>query len=148
MSNTTISKSIFFSASRETVWAYLTEKDKLGEWFHSAEADLAMDQDYALIRKEDNGSVTKMCWGTVFEMKKPARLVYSFTVKPLGGAMTTVTWVLDEVEGGTRLSLTHEGIDEAAGDAAMGLILALDKGWDSHLAGLRSKMPAGMSTSA
>lgn len=44
MSTTTIQKSLFLKASRETVWAYLTEKDKLGEWFHPADRDLAEGQ--------------------------------------------------------------------------------------------------------
>ena len=138
MTNNVISKSIFLAAPRDTVWAFLTDKDKLGEWFHEAEADLADQQPYCLIKQADDGATVKMCWGDVLEMQKPSRLVYTFTIKPLGGAMTTVTWTLDEVHGGTKLSLTHKGIDKAAGDAAMGLLLALDAGWDKHLADLRS----------
>ena len=40
MSTTTINKSIFLAVSRDTVWEYLTNKDKLGEWFHPAAANL------------------------------------------------------------------------------------------------------------
>lgn len=138
LDNPTITKSVFFSVSRETVWSFLTEKDKLGLWFHPAEADLAEKQDYALIQTADDGVVTKQCWGTVLEMEAPSRLKYTFTIKPLGGALTTVTWTLEEVHGGTRLSLVHEGISAAAGEAAMSLLMALDAGWDKHLAGLRS----------
>jgi len=138
MTDATISKSIFFTAPRETVWAFLTDKDKLGEWFHPAEADLIDGQDFALTSLSDDGSDTKMCWGTVTEMNKPSLLAYTFTIKPLGGAMTTVTWTLEEVRGGTKLSLIHSGIEEAAGEAAMGLLMALDEGWDKHLSGLRS----------
>ncbi len=138
MTDATITKSIFFTASRETVWAFLTQKEKLALWFHPAQADLVEGEDYALIRKEDDGSVTKQCWGTVLEMDRPSRLVYTFTIKPLGGQMTTVTWMLTEVHGGTKLSLQHEGIGAAASDAALGLLMALDAGWDKHLAALRS----------
>ena len=138
MTDATLTKSVIFAAPRETVWAFLTDKDKLAQWFHPAEADLAENQDYALVKREDDGSTTKMCWGNVLEMKKPDRLVYTMTVKPLGGAMTTVTWRLEEVLGGTKLSLLHEGIGEAAGEAAMGLYMALDAGWDEHLGVLRS----------
>lgn len=138
MTNEIINKSVFFAASRETVWAFLTEKDKLAQWFHPAVSDLVENEDYALIHKEDDGSVTKQCWGTVLEMDKPSRLVYTFTIKPLGGAMTTVTWTLEEAHGGTKLSLEHEGIGAAAGEAAMGLLMALDAGWDKHFASLRS----------
>lgn len=138
MSNDTLNKSIFLPASRETVWSFLTQKDKLKLWFHPAEADLADKQDYALISIGEGGAVDKLCWGTVLEMDPPSRLVCTFTVKPLNGALTKVTWELESINDGTKLSLTHDGISAAAGEAAMGLILALDKGWDEHLARLRS----------
>ncbi|MEM9107700.1 MAG: SRPBCC domain-containing protein, partial [Pseudomonadota bacterium] len=77
----------------------------------------------------------RVCWGTVLQMDAPAKLVYSFTIGPLDGAMTTVTWTLDEVGDGTRLTMQHEGLDKV--DAPFGLIMALDKGWDEHLGKLR-----------
>jgi len=138
MTDAIITKSIFFNASRETIWAFLTQKEKLALWFYPAESDLTDGESYALISTGNDGSVTKQCWGKVVEMDKPSRLVYTFTIKPLGGEMTTVIWTLEEVHGGTKLSLVHEGIGKAAGDAAMGLLMALDAGWDKHLASLRS----------
>lgn len=138
VAETTITKSIFLAASRETVWSFLTEKEKLALWFHPADADLVNGQDYALLATSDDGSETKMCWGTVLTMQKPSTLVYTFTIKPLGGAMTTVNWRLDEIDGGTKLTLQHEGIGEAAKEAALGLLRALDAGWDRHLANLRA----------
>jgi len=138
MTDATIEKSIFFAASRETVWAFLTDKDKLGMWFYQAEADLAEGNDYMLIQINDDGGVDKKCWGEVLELDAPSRLVYTFTFGPLAGKTTTVIWTLEEVQGGTKLSLEHQGIGEAAGEMAMGLLTALDAGWDRHLAGLRS----------
>ena len=138
-SNTTINKSCFFAAPRETVWAFLTEKDKLAQWFHPAKADLVEGEAYTLIHK-DTGE--KVLWGNVIKMDKPSTLIYSFTFGAFNGAMTTVTWTLEEVAGGTRLSLKHEGISEAAGEAAMGLLMALDKGWDEHTGTLRDLMPS------
>ena len=135
--NDTITKTIFFRASRGTVWAFLTEKDKLAQWFHPAEADLAEGKDYALLGHSTEGGVVKQCWGTVEHWEPPSKLIYSFTVKPLNGAMTRVTWTLEEVYGGTRLTLNHEGL-AAAGDAALSLLMALDAGWDEHLGRLRS----------
>lgn len=135
---TTINKSIIIAASPETVWEYLTNKDKLGEWFHPARADLQSGQDYELI--SDDGS--NICWGAVQDMQPVSQLTYTFTIKPLGGAMTTVTWKLEEITGGTKLSLTHDGISQAAGDAAMGLLLALDAGWDEHMGKMRNALAA------
>ena len=138
MNNPTINKSIFLSASPETVWAFLTDKDKLAIWFFSAEADLKDQQDYALIETADDGSVTKKCWGKVLEMKAPSHLKYTFTIAPMNGAMTTVTWTLEEVQGGTKLSMIHEGLGAPAGDPELNILTALDGGWDKHLAHLRS----------
>lgn len=137
MSNSTLNKSIFLPASRETVWSFLTEKEKLKQWFLAAETDLEDKQDYALIKTGEDGKVNRICWGSVLEMDRPRHLKYSFTVNDLAGALTIVTWTLETVDGGTKLSLTHEGVSEAAGEAAMRLILALDKGWDEHLGRLR-----------
>lgn len=143
MTETTITKSVILAASRETIWQYLTDKDKLGEWFHPAEDNLAAGKEYALIEADNDGVNGKIVWGEVLEFQPPEKLVYTFTIKPLGGAMTTVTWDLQEVQGGMKLSLTHSGIEEAAGEAAMGLLLALDVGWAKHILKLRGGiMPA------
>lgn len=130
MADATIIKTIILAAPRETVWAFLTDKDKLATWFHPAEADLATGEDYGLVHDGE-----KVCWGKVVEMTPPTRLVTTFTVKPLDGVMTTVSWTLDEVPGGTLLTMEHAGL-EAAG-ANLGLMQALDAGWDAHLGDLR-----------
>jgi uncharacterized protein YndB with AHSA1/START domain len=137
--NDTIVKTIFLNASRETVWEFLTDKDKLGQWFHPARESLALGKTYALIDTDKSESPGDICWGEVIAMDKPVRLQYSFTVKPLGGAMTTVTWTLESFNGGTRLTLVHEGVGAAAGEAALSLLFALDKGWDEHFAKLRTQ---------
>lgn len=137
MADSTLVKTIFVAAPRETVWAFLTDKNKLGEWFHPAESNLVLGEEYALVGKTDADTTAKQCWGTVEHMEPPVSLRYSFTVKPFAGAMTTVSWLLEDVHGGTKLTLRHEGISEAAGDARVALLLALDKGWDEHLNSLR-----------
>lgn len=137
MSTTTINKTIFLAANRETVWEYLTDKDKLGEWFHPATESLVEGKPYTLLGDAQDSS-SKMCWGDVLTSIKPSSLIYTFTVKPLNGAMTTVSWTLEEAAGGTRVTLVHEGVGEAAGEAALGLLTALDKGWDEHFLKLRS----------
>lgn len=134
---TTIRKSVFFKASRETVWAFLTEKDKLAQWFHPPERDLAAGEDYALMRTGEDGSRSKLIWGRVVTMEAPEKLVYSFIIEPFNGAETIVTWILEEAVGGTRLSLIHEGVADAAGAATMQMLLSLDAGWDEHLESLR-----------
>ncbi len=141
MLDATIRKTIFLNADAVTVWAFLTKKNKLAQWFHPAESDFEQGCDYALVQESEDGSTVRKCWGTVLEAKPPEKLVYTFSIDPLGGAMTTVTWTLEEVYGGTRLSLLHEGIGPAAGAAALPLLMALDAGWDAHLSRLREAAP-------
>lgn len=136
MSTTTINKSIFLAASRETVWQYLTDKNKLGEWFHPAAENLVEGKPFALLA-DANDSDSRICWGEVLTASEPSSLIYTFTIKPMGGAMTTVHWTLEDAAGGTRVTLVHEGIGEAAGDAALGLLMALEEGWDKHFSTLR-----------
>ncbi|MEP1206755.1 MAG: SRPBCC domain-containing protein [Rhizobiaceae bacterium] len=139
----TIEKTVFFNASKQTVWSFLTDKDKLALWYHPAEQDLADGESYTLYRLDDDGKKVPQITGEVLEMQAPERLVTTFRIGPFGDNATTITWRLEDVADGTRLHLTHEGIAEAAGDAALQMFMALDHGWDVHLGDLRSSVNAG-----
>ena len=138
MSETSIVKSVFIDAPREAVWEYLTDKDKLGEWYHHAEADLANGEAYALVRTDDEGQKAPLVTGRVLEMNPPSKLVTTFLIDAFQGNETTVTWVLEDAAGGTRLHLTHDGIAAAMGDGALPLLMGIDGGWDAHLSDLRN----------
>lgn len=139
---TTITKTVFFKASRETVWSFLTDKNKLATWFHPAEDDLKLGEPYALYRVDESGTKIPQIHGEVLEMDAPNRLVTTFCIEPFGDNKTTVTWVLEEAAGGTRLYLTHEGVADAAGAATGRMLLALDAGWDEHFVSLRASVAA------
>ena len=130
-------KTAVFKAAPELVWTFLTDKQKLGAWYHPGEEDLAAGADYKLGSKGDDETAAPVIWGRVLEWDPPSRLVTTFCIDPFGGGETTVTWELAPYAGGTRLTLTHVGIAEAAGEAALPLSMALDKGWDEHLGTLR-----------
>jgi uncharacterized protein YndB with AHSA1/START domain len=134
---TQLIKTAVFKAAPELVWAFLTDKDKLGAWYHPGKENLADGADYKLLAKADDGSEKTIIWGRVLEWTPPRRLVTTFCIDPFDGRETTITWVLSPLAGGTQLTLTHDGIAEAAGEAALPLSMALDKGWDEHLGTLR-----------
>ena len=135
--NTTISKSIFLNTSPENVWVYLTDKDKLGQWYHPAQSDLKDGQEYQLLMTADDGSIKPIVWGKVLKMDRPNELQTTFCIEPFHNTETILTWTLKAAAGGTRLSLEHKGIAEVTGPAAMQFLVALDAGWDKHFAGLR-----------
>lgn len=138
MSDSIMTKTIFLPTTPEVVWSFLTEQEKLAQWFHPSNGTLIEGEDYELLETMDDGSTRKVCWGNVVSMDKPHSMEWTFTVKPLNGATTTIRWTLEASVGGTRLTLSHEGIKDAAGEAALGLLLALDEGWDKHFMSLRT----------
>ncbi len=133
MTDTTIRKCIYLQASREVVWDYLTQPDKLATWFHAPKTPLSAGKKLEMFGA-DSGD--KLIWGDVLVARAPEYLEYTFTVGPMGDAVSTVKWTLDSVAGGTRLSLEHIGLPQ--GVDAFGLTLALDKGWDDHITRMRS----------
>jgi len=136
MSVTTIKKSIFIKASRETVWSFLTKSEKLAQWFHPSDKDLQPEDSYALLNTAGDIE-SKILWGEVTTYEQPSELAYTFILEAMGDASTTVTWTLEEAAGGTRLTVVHEGIAEATKDLEFGFIFALDAGWDKHFEKLR-----------
>ena len=135
MTTNTLRKSIYLKASRDEVWSFLTDPDKLAIWFHKPPSPLTEGEDYAMFGVQ---SGDKLMWGRVASARRPEYLEYTFTIAPMGEASSVVKWTLDEVAGGTRLSLEHDGLPAAA--EAFGLTLALDKGWDDHIARMRAAL--------
>ena len=132
MTDTILQKSIYLKATPAQVWAYLTEPAKLAIWFHKPNTAL-VEGNYEMIGT-DSGE--KFMWGKVLVAEPFSRLEYTFTITPMGDQTSTVKWRLEEVPGGTNLSLRHEGLPQGA--EAFGLTLALDKGWDEHLTRMRA----------
>lgn len=135
MTDSVIRKSIYLKASKQQVWAYLTDPDKLAIWFHKPETTLVEGEDYAMCGTE---SGDKLMWGTVLKSEPYNALEYTFSIAPMGDATSTVKWALHDVDGGTRLSLEHTGLPQGA--EAFGLTLALDKGWDDHIGRMRADL--------
>lgn len=132
MTHPVLRKTIFLKASRAEVWAFLTEPDKLAQWFHAPSQTLTTGQKFEM-RRETSGDV--LIWGEVKRARAPEHLEYTFTVKPMGDAVSLVKWTLSEVPGGTQLSLEHSGLP--LGGDAFELVLSLDKGWDEHFGQMR-----------
>lgn len=137
MTDAILRKSVYLKATPAQVWAYLTDPAKLAIWFHKPKTAL-VEGDYEMFGVE---SGDRLMWGKVLVAEPFARLEYTFTIKPMGDQTSTVKWSLQEVPGGTNLSLRHEGLPQGA--EAFDLILALDKGWDDHIARMRTSAHGG-----
>ena len=136
MTENTLEKTIYLKATPAKVWEYLTSPEKLALWFHKPKVPLT-DGAYEMFGTE---SGDRLMWGEVLVAEPFTRLEYTFSIAPMAGQTSTVKWTLEEVAGGTKLSLSHEGLPQ--GEEAFGLTLALDKGWDEHLARMRDSAHA------
>lgn len=132
-----IIKTVFLKAPREQVWRFLTQPDLLAQWFHPGAGELVPGGDWTMLSNDADKQGQVVMTGTVLEMKEPELLVHSFTHEWIGGAQTTCTWTLQEVEGGTVLMLVHDGWENVA-DGAFGAATDHDKGWEEHLPRLRA----------
>ncbi|MDW3224060.1 MAG: SRPBCC domain-containing protein [Paracoccaceae bacterium] len=135
MTDPILHKTIFLKASRSEVWAFLTEPDKLAKWFHAPKQTLVAGGKLEMF---GTTSGDLLIWGEVKVARAPEYLEHTFTVKPMGDAVSLVKWTLVEVPGGTQLSLEHSGLPAAA--EAFDLVLALDNGWDKHFMQMREAL--------
>lgn len=137
MTTPVLRKTIFLKASRAEVWAFLTEPDKLAQWFHAPKQTLGAG---SKLEMYGTTSGDLLIWGDVKVARAPEYLEHTFTVKPMGDAVSLVKWTLSEVSGGTQLSLEHSGLP--ASSDAFELILSLDNGWDKHFMQMREAIHA------
>jgi uncharacterized protein YndB with AHSA1/START domain len=135
MTDTSLNKTIYLKAPRQQVWDYLTQPEHLAKWFHAPKTPMKQGEKLEMF---GTTSGDLLIWGKVIKADAPDYLEYTFTVGPMGDAVSTVKWTLADVPGGTKLSLKHEGLP--AGAEAFGLTLALDKGWDDHFNQMRAQL--------
>lgn len=136
MSETDIVKTLYLKAPIEKVWAFLTVPEKLARWFH--ETDRALDErgaQFTWLRHDSAAEDRRLMWGEVIECDPPRLLVHTFSHEWIEGLVTTVRWELAEVDGGTRLLMTHGGLGAAKDPLAR--LCEHDRGWEAHLTRLR-----------
>lgn len=136
MKKLTILKTVFLKAPAHHVWRFLTEADRLALWFHKGERDVKSGGDWAVLTNTLGKEGERVCWGKVLEASPPTKLVHTFTHNWLKGVETICTWRLEEVPGGTVLTLTHEGFEKVEEDAFK-TAADHDTGWDEHFVRLR-----------
>ena len=119
--NLTLTVSRHIKAAPARVFDAWTDPEQLTRWLFagnsrlvSAKNDLRPGGEYALVMtgcaggSGDNGE--KVIGGVYKEIKKPSKLVFSWgRIPPGDDGETIVTIDLVEVQGGTQITLTHEG---------------------------------------
>lgn len=114
----TLNLSRQIAAPREAVFKALTDAEALAKWFGPAgvtakdvSVDLKPGGSYSLEMHNAEGLVNSLS-GIYREIVPPARLVFTWVwgMDSMAGIETLVTIDLAENEGGTKLTLIHEGL--------------------------------------
>ena len=144
MKDGVIVATVEIAASPERVFRALTTSE-LAQWWGEEgvyrvtghEADLRVGGSWKSTGRSADGTEFSVS-GTILEIEPPRRLVQTWKYDWEGGGETRLTYQLEAIEGGTRLTARHEGfIDpQAAASHASGWEKVL--GWlVAHLARTR-----------
>lgn len=132
-----IERRLTLAAPRERVWASLTNAAELSKWF-APKVDLELVVGGSAVFHWDEQGVT--AHGVVEEIEEPTRFAYRWEASHGGGKTTRVEFQLEEVEGGTQLTLFETGFAELPPESRADH----EEGWDSELAELREHLAASV----
>lgn len=134
--DTSLTLTEHIAASREIVFRYFTDPERYARWMGtSAELEPGPGGTYRVVITDEI-----VASGEFVEVVEPERLVFTFGwenphgVAP-GGSTVEVT--LEEVDGGTRVTLKHTGLPDAEAVAQHA------HGWDLYLGRLAVAAPGG-----
>ncbi len=130
--NDSITKEKLFSHPIDQVWNAITNAKEISTWFLEADFKAEVGYQYTF------NSKAKDCSPIVGEIKSatPYILAYSWVIKDMPEVSTLVTWTLESIAEGTKLTLVHSGIANYAGDTAIGMFESFNGGWDNCINGL------------
>jgi uncharacterized protein YndB with AHSA1/START domain len=126
-----IEREMTFPASRQKVWAAITEPEQISKWFGTdTQLDLRPGGEGILRWDEIEVRIT------VEEVNPPSRFAYRWEPShtPSGGPRTLVEFELEEIEGGTRLLLVESGFASLPAESRN----ENEAGWDEELGHLRN----------
>lgn len=126
-----IERQMTFPTSRHEVWAAITEPEQISKWF-GVEAELVLRPGGEGSFRWDDVEVRV----TVEEVSAPSRFSYRWepSQTPSGGPTTLVEFELEEIEGGTRLTLVESGFAALPAESRR----ENEFGWDEELGHLRA----------
>lgn len=138
----TIERTIKVTSPIERVWEALTMAERLAEWFgDSAEVDLRPGGAMAFGWSE-YGDIVR---GVVEEVDRPSLFSYRWDAGTTsdGTAWTTkVTFVLDEADGVTTVTVTENGFAALPDELYETRLRENTSGWQAELADLQAMLEA------
>ena len=123
--NDVIVKEQEFSQSIEQVWSAISKEEEISKWFIKADFKAEKGYAYTFTASEEHNCVP--ITGIIKEAT-PYTLIYTWIVADTN-VETTVKWILNKTENGTKLYLEHSGISQYPGDSAVKMFESFNGGW-------------------
>ena len=122
-----ITKEHVFPHGIDTVWNAISRAEEISAWFIQADFKAEKGYRYTFTASAEHNN-TKIT-GVVKEAD-PYTLVYTWIVQNTD-TETTVKWLLEPVEEGTRLVLEHSGISGYPEKSAVNMFNSFNEGWSN-----------------
>jgi uncharacterized protein YndB with AHSA1/START domain len=141
-----IQKDIVIAASRSQVWQAISNANEFGEWFKVDLSGAAFEPGKAVSGKMTYPGYEGKPFEITVERIEPERL-FSFRWHPYGidsnhdysdEPMTLIEFVLDEVDGGTRLTVTESGFDNVPLARRAEAFRMNSEGWEIQLQNVKA----------
>jgi uncharacterized protein YndB with AHSA1/START domain len=133
-----VRRTIDIRASRERVWAALTEPSELVGWFPTERAEIDLRP----------GGAASFVWeesadeAVVDIVEAPDRLVFRWRPAGLDRPYTTVSFTLEEIQIGTRVTLVESGFASLPDQIQEQSQQGNDAGWRDELEELKTYLEA------
>jgi uncharacterized protein YndB with AHSA1/START domain len=133
-----VRRTIEIRAPRERVWDALTLPEELLHWFPTEHAAVDLRP----------GGLASFVWdesadeAVVDIVEPPDRLVFRWRPAGLDRPYTTVSFTLEEIEGGTKLTLVESGFALLPDQIAQQSQEGNDEGWRKELEELKTYLEA------
>lgn len=116
----------------DKVWSAISKSEEISSWFIKADFKAEVGYNYTFEAGEDKGCISI---NGIVKEATPYTLVYTWVVQNTN-IETTVKWMLESIEGGTKLYLEHSGISNYPGETAVKMFSSFDGGWNQCIDGL------------
>jgi uncharacterized protein YndB with AHSA1/START domain len=124
-----ISIEVFFEVSKEKVWEAITNTDAMKVWyFDIANFNLNIGTKFSFY---EGGKKEYLHEGEVLKVEVNKLFQHTWLHPEQSKGSSVVTWKIDEVEGKTKVTLTHEGVENFADAGPNFTIANYEMGWNA-----------------
>ena len=131
-----ITSSIVIQKKASIIWAVLTDKNQFKQWYFDI-PDFALEKGITFHFYEPGGKNKFLHECTILDIIPNKKLVHTWTHPTFSQGVTTVSWLLQENEGLTTVSLHHEGIENLHDAGPEFASENYQTGWDQILSNLK-----------